>query len=284
MTRRLAFLLLLLLVAPLDVLHAQARDLVVMSFNIRYAHTTPPNLWGDRRAAVREVIVDSGADIVGTQEGLYQQVVDMDRDLPDFDWVGVGREGGSHGEFMAVFYRPIRLVPLEYDHFWLSDTPAQIGSKSWGNNIPRMVTWVRFRDLLTEQEFYLVNTHFDHQSQPARERSAALLLERVEDFDPDLPVIVTGDFNAEAPGNPAYETLTAAGAFSDTWVETQEAEPEFGTFHNFEGPEAAAGRARIDWILTRGEVETIASEILTHETGGQYPSDHFPVTATLRFR
>src|SRR5690606_41344847 len=80
-------------------------ELKVMTFNIRYAHTNPPNLWPDRRAAVREVIVESGADLVGTQEGLYQQIVDMDRDLPDFEWIGVGREGGSQGAVMGSFYR-----------------------------------------------------------------------------------------------------------------------------------------------------------------------------------
>jgi endonuclease/exonuclease/phosphatase family metal-dependent hydrolase len=147
-----------------------------------------------------------------------------------------------------------------------------------------MVTWVRFRDRLTDREFYLVNTHFDHQSQPSRERSAALLLERVADFDPDLPVIVTGDFNAEAVANPVHQTLTSPEAFSDTWIETNEAEPEIGTFHNFLGPEQAAGRARIDWILTRGDIEAVDTEIRTNELNGQYPSDHFPVTATLRFR
>lgn len=255
-----------------------------MAFNIRYAHTNPPNLWPDRRAAVREVIVESGADLVGTQEGLYQQIVDMDRDLPDFEWIGLGREGGSRGEFMAVFYRPIRFEPLEYDHFWLSDTPSVIGSASWGNRIPRMVTWVRFRDRLSEREFYFVNTHFDHESQPARERSAAVLLERIRDFDPNLPVIVTGDFNAEAAGNPVHETLTSPDAFSDTWVETNEAEPEIGTFHNFLGPAEARGRARIDWILTRGSVEALETQILTDHLDGQYPSDHFPVIARLRLR
>ena len=83
---------------------------------------------------------------------------------------------------MAIFYRPIRFEPLEFDHFWLSDTPATIGSRSWGNNIPRMVTWVRFLDRLTEREFYFINTHFDHESQPAREQSAELLLERLAEL------------------------------------------------------------------------------------------------------
>src|SRR5690606_26023283 len=115
--RHLLSLALLLLGVP--ALHGQGQptDLEVMTFNIRYAHTNPPNLWEDRRAAVREVIVDSGADIVGTQEGLFRQIKDIDQDLPDFTWIGVGREGGSRGEFMAIFYRPIRLEPLEYDHF-----------------------------------------------------------------------------------------------------------------------------------------------------------------------
>lgn len=279
----LALLLIFAFVAPASA-QRQGQDLTVMAFNIRYAHTTPPNLWEDRRQAVRDIIVESGADIVGTQEGLYRQIVDMDRDLPDFDWIGIGREGGSKGEFMAIFYRPIRFEPLEYDHFWLSDTPDRIGSRSWGNNIPRMVTWVRFLDRLTEREFYLVNTHFDHQSQPAREQSAALLLERIAEFDPELPIILTGDFNANAAENPVYQTLTAPSAFRDTWVETHEAEPEFGTFHDFRGMELAAGRARIDWVLVRGPIDTIEAEILTHDYGGQFPSDHFPVTARLRFR
>jgi endonuclease/exonuclease/phosphatase family metal-dependent hydrolase len=273
---------LILLCAP--ALAAQQPDLSVMTFNVRYAHTNPPNLWADRRAAVAQVIRESDPDIVGTQEGLYPQLVDMAEDLPDYEWLGLGREGGSHGEFMAVYYRSARLEPLEYDHFWLSDTPSEIGSRSWGNNIPRMVTWIRFRDRATARDFYLVNTHFDHQSQPSRERSAELLLEHVSDFDPTLPVIVTGDFNSEAAVNPVYLRLTAPEAFSDSWAETEEAEPEIGTYHDFRGPEEARGRARIDWILTRGPIEALDTEILTDAMNGQYPSDHFPVIARLRFR
>ncbi len=280
---RLSLLLLLLLFSTSSAA-AQSQDLNVMAFNIRYAHTTPPNLWPDRIAGVRDIILQSGADIIGTQEGLFHQVVDMDRHLPDFDWIGVGREGGSGGEYMAIFYRTTRFEPLQYNHFWLSDTPDLIASRSWGNNLPRMVTWVRFLDRDNDQEFYLVNTHFDHQSQPSREQSAALLLEQVADFDPDLPVIVTGDFNAGAPDNPVYQRLTAPEAFRDTWTEVHDSEPAHGTSHGFQGLEAAAGRNRIDWVLTRGPIDVIDAAILTNQFGGQYPSDHFPVTARLRFR
>ena len=62
MIRSICVALALLLVAGSSSL-AQQTDLNVMAFNIRYAHTTPPNLWSDRRAAVRQVIVDSTGDV-----------------------------------------------------------------------------------------------------------------------------------------------------------------------------------------------------------------------------
>ncbi|MBC8326261.1 MAG: hypothetical protein H8E27_11620 [Verrucomicrobia subdivision 3 bacterium] len=41
--------------------------------------------------------------------------------------IGIGREGGQRGEFMAIFYRHARFEPLETNHFWLSDTPEKVG-------------------------------------------------------------------------------------------------------------------------------------------------------------
>lgn len=61
------------------------------------------------------------------------------------------------------------------DPAFLADLPNVIGSKSWGNQIPRMVTWAKFLDKRSNQQFYVVNTHFDHQSPVARETSAALI-------------------------------------------------------------------------------------------------------------
>jgi endonuclease/exonuclease/phosphatase family metal-dependent hydrolase len=254
----------------------------VMTFNLRFAHSEPPNLWPDRRPVVREVLERWASDIVGTQEGEFHQLVDIGRDLPDYPWIGLGREGGSHGELMAVLYRRDRLVPLEFDHFWLSDTPDVIGSRTWGNRVPRMVTWVRFRDRTTGAQFYLLNTHFDHQSQEARERSAALVLERIRGLDGSLPLVVTGDFNAPAGDNPVYGMLVEEGPLVDAWRALGKPEPPLGTYHAFEGLETEGERGRIDWILTRGGVVALGSEVITHSRDGQYPSDHFPVLARLR--
>lgn len=268
---------------PADVSAASPESTIldVMTFNVRYAHTTPPDLWPDRRPVVRGVIERRRPDLIGTQEVLYTQLTDMAADLPAYEWIGLGREGGSRGEFMAVFYLRDRFDPLAYDHFWLSDTPATIGSASWGNRIPRMVTWVRFRERTTGRELVFVNTHFDHESQPARERSAELLLERLRAFGDTTPVILVGDFNAAAGSNPVHDRLTGVDAFADSWV-VLGLPDTLKTFHAFRGVEAARGAGRIDWILTRGPVEVLSSEIITDARDGQYPSDHFPVVARLR--
>ena len=254
-----------------------------MTFNVRYAHSAPPNAWPDRRPVLRETIAREAPDVIGTQEGLYQQLRDIEADLSGFAWIGIGRDGGSRGEFMAVFYRRDRLEPLEFDHYWLSDTPEVIGSRTWGNSYPRMVTWVRFRDRRGGREFIFVNTHFDHQAQPARERSAELIVQRSERWGDSVPVILAGDFNVTAGANPVYDTIVKGGRFTDTW--TAGGRPEgLGTFHNFKGVDGARGAARIDWILTRGPVAATSAAIVTFAHGAQYPSDHFPVVARLVWR
>ncbi|MCX6928814.1 MAG: endonuclease/exonuclease/phosphatase family protein, partial [Verrucomicrobia bacterium] len=202
-------------------------------------------------------------------------------DLPAFEWIGLGRDGGSRGEFMAVFYRKERLQALAFDHFWLSDTPEVIGSKTWGPKLARMVTWVKFRDRETQREFVFVNTHFDHEVQAAREKSAQLVRKRVATFDAKLPVLLVGDFNAAAGRNPSYAILTEDKFFTDTWTSARERVNEgIGTFNGFRALQK--GGPRIDWILSRGEVVTERIEIATFSRDGQFPSDHCPVIAKLR--
>jgi endonuclease/exonuclease/phosphatase family metal-dependent hydrolase len=254
--------------------------LKVMTYNLRYASDKPPNAWEVRRPVAAAMLEELAPDLVGTQEGLYQQVKDLAADLPDYAWIGLGRDGGSRGEFMAIYYLRARFEPLEFDHFWLSDTPDRIGSSTWGNSNRRMVTWARFREHATSREFTFFNTHFDHELQPAREKSAALLWERLQAVPAETPVIVVGDFNAAAQRNPAYETLVGAERLTDAWLSAAERGPLLGTFHGYAGPRPKG--PRIDWILTRGPVACRRAEIITYQRDGQYPSDHFPVVAELR--
>ena len=142
------------------------------------------------------------------------------------------------------------------------------------------MTWVRFRDRRTRQEFYLWNTHLDHALQPAREKAARLILERMEKQGRTLPQLLIGDFNAYAAANPVYDLLVSQGGLTDTWTVAQERQNEdVNSFNGFE-PLKREGK-RIDWILVRGKVSVRQTGVRTDEIGGRYPSDHFPVLARL---
>jgi endonuclease/exonuclease/phosphatase family metal-dependent hydrolase len=272
-------------VPPLATMPASAarqtgRRLVVMTFNLRFASTTEPNSWAVRRPVMRALLRREAPHVIGTQEGLYQQLLDMRADLgPHYDWIGTGRRGGSHDEAVAIFYDTRRLAPVEHDTFWLSDTPRVIGSNTWGGTLPRIATWVRFRDLRGQgREFHLLNTHLDHRSQYARERAAALIGQRIAELGTSLPFLVTGDFNAAAHANQAYDVLLGAGLV-DTWDTAAERGTPYGTFHGYQPLIPDGGR--IDWILATPGVRTHRASVNTFSHQGQFPSDHLPVQASL---
>ncbi|SMD26566.1 endonuclease/exonuclease/phosphatase family protein [Kibdelosporangium aridum] len=260
---------------------ARGNALHVMSFNLRYASDSEPNSWPARRPVMAQLLRREQPTVIGTQEGLYGQLKDIERDLPQhYDWIGVGRAGGSRDEFMAIYYDTRRLEPMEFDHYWLSDTPNVVGSKSWGNNVIRMVTWVRFADSRSGRQFVVVNTHFDHESENSRLRSAELVRDRINAIAPGLPVVLTGDFNAAAQSTPTYDILMSGAGLTDTWPAAAERRtPLYATFHGYR-PLVPNG-PRIDWILTRGGMTIQAAAINTYASNNQFPSDHLPVQALV---
>jgi len=257
-------------------------ELRLMTYNLRYASPQGPEAWPLRRPAMKALLEEQAPDLMGTQEGVYGQLRDLASDLPAHDWIGTGRDGGSRGEFMAVFYRRDRFEPLAYDHFWLSDTPEVIGSSTWGNPNRRMVTSVQFRDRRTGLEFHLWNTHLDHALQPVREKGAALIRTRLARLPSSDRVILMGDFNAVATRNVVYEALTREIGFTDSWFSAARRRNE--TLNSFNGfGKSTFNSARIDWILYRGAAEVSLAEVVDLTPGGRQPSDHFPVVARLRW-
>lgn len=257
--------------------------LTVMTFNLRYASPKPPHSWPERRPVMRDLIKKIAPDLMGTQEGLYPQLKDIAEDLPEYQWIGLGREGGSRGEFMAIFYRPLRFEPVAYDHFWLSDTPEVIGSTTWGNTNRRMVTWVRFRERRTGREFYFWNTHLDNAVELARQKGAALIVDRIRALKTDLPLLLVGDFNAAAGVSKPYDILVQEGGLSDLWrLAGERVNERLNTFHGYNQPLERG--ERIDWILARGALSVRKAEIVTYAENSQSPSDHFPVAVWLSLK
>ncbi|MHA3771198.1 endonuclease/exonuclease/phosphatase family protein [Verrucomicrobiota bacterium sgz303538] len=277
-------LLITLSLGAFGALRAADDALCVMTYNLRVPMDKTPNTWPERRAAVAECIRMIAPDLMGTQEGIKEQLDDVATDLPGYTRLGQGREGGDKGEYSAIFYRSDRFEVLDHGDFWLSDTPEIVGSRTWGHKLPRMVTWAKLRDKIADREFVWFNTHFDHQSQPAREKSAALLCERAKALDPKLPVIITGDFNAAGGENRAYKILVQPERFTDTWFAAAERMGEgLNSFNGFASAPVQNGK-RIDWVLFRGNAEVSKAAIVTFQKQeGHFPSDHCPVVAWMRF-
>lgn len=257
-------------------------ELKVMTYNLRYASPRPPNAWPERRPLMQALINREAPDVFGTQEGLYGQLQELAAGLPAYEWIGLGRAGGSKDEFAAVFYRRDRLEPVAFDHFWLSDTPDVVGSMTWGNKFRRMVTWVRFRERATGRVFEFWNTHFDHQVEDARQKSAALIRERLAQTDPTLPLLLVGDFNCTAGRSRAYDILTREAGLADTWVIADRRQNEdLNSFNNFQP--ARHESDRIDWILVRRPATVPEAAVVGYPESAPFPSDHFPITAVVRF-
>jgi endonuclease/exonuclease/phosphatase family metal-dependent hydrolase len=256
-----------------------ADSLKAMTFNIRYG-TAPDgeNAWPHRRELVVKVIRDESPDILGVQEALRGQLDELETALPEYVRVGVGRDADGGGEYSALLYRKTRFDLSDAGTFWLSGTPEIPGSRTWGNNLPRIVTWARLLDRTNGRRFVAANTHWDHQSQPARLESAQLLGDRTKLLcAAGEPAIVTGDFNA-APNNPAIPKLLECAALQDSFRIKHPDEKNVGTFNGF-------GRSlqpfKIDAVLVSPHWQVEEAEIVRTTEGDRYPSDHFPVTATL---
>ena len=268
---------------------AAAREpLTVMSFNIRYGTANDgDNRWALRREFLFEVIKDANPDLVGLQEALDGQIQELLTALPSYGVIGVGRDDGrTRGEYAAILYRRDRFRVSDAGTFWFSDTPEVVASRSWGNTITRICSWARFIDR-DGRAFWHYNVHLDHISQPSRERSTGLLADRIAARRGTTePVVVTGDFNA-GETNPAVARLTAPqnGAeplFIDTYRARHPDEKIVGTFNGFKFGET--GGDKIDYVLVQAGTEIREAEIIRTSRNDRYPSDHFPVVATVTLK
>jgi endonuclease/exonuclease/phosphatase family metal-dependent hydrolase len=205
--------------------------------------------------------------------------------LRDYEVLGVGRDDGrEQGEMTALYFKRARFEKLDGGHFWLSETPAVAGSKSWDAALTRMVTWVKLRDRRQPkaQPLMFFNTHFDHRGVQARLAAAKLLRRRVAEAAASCRLIVTGDFNADGDSEP-YQAFFAGpeAPVQDVFRLAQPARAaDEGTFSNFKA--GNTNGPRIDWIGASRDWQVRKAVINRTARAGRTPSDHFPVEAVLR--
>lgn len=254
----------------------------LMSFNIRYGTANDgDNAWAHRRDLTLATIVDHAPHLLGLQEALHSQVEEIEQLLPRHQRIGVGRDDGvTKGEYAAIMVDTVRFRVESSGTFWFSDTPTVPGSMHWGNRITRITTWARLVDRYNGTAIRIYNLHWDHESQPSREKSATMLAERIRsDRESGDRVIVMGDFNS-GESNPAYLALLgdASLGLRDSYRMQHPSTAMAGTFHGFRG---GRNREKIDHILLGPEWSVLTAGIDFRGGPTIWPSDHYPVWALV---
>ena len=181
-----------------------AQEINVMSYNIRYASPNDgPNLWQKRKDEMINILRKIKPNIIGLQEVVHSQLIDIKEGMNEYSFIGVGREDGkTKGEYSPIFYSNKELKLLESNTFWLSETPDQI-SVGWDAALERVCTYARFFQIKSGKEFWVFNTHFDHIGNLARSNSVKLILSKIKYLNTaEIPIIITGDFNLEPQKQP----------------------------------------------------------------------------------
>jgi len=271
---------LILILAPATLFSQQMN---IITFNIRMNTSSDGiNAWPNRIEMVTGLLKFHEPDIFGLQEALYNQIEDIQKNLPEYEWFGVGRDDGEKaGEFSPLFFNKTKFILIENGTFWLSPTPEK-PSKGWDAALNRIVTWGRFKSKVTGNQFLFFNTHFDHKGVEARKNSASLIRKKIEEMtkDKNLPVILTGDFNL----TPDQEPISLIKKYLSDSREVTEQPPygPVGTFNSFDWNAPMEGR--IDYIFVQGEIKVLKYAVITDSKEKRWPSDHLPVFAKVQLK
>ncbi|MDR2005213.1 MAG: endonuclease/exonuclease/phosphatase family protein [Prevotella sp.] len=285
-----------------------SQDLVVGSYNIRYNNqgdAEKGNGWERRYPVITKLISFNDFDILGTQEVLHNQLEDLQRELPQYGYVGVGRDDGkTAGEYAPIFYKKGRFELLKSGHFWMAEQ-TDYPNKGWDAALPRICTWAQFKDRKKKKKIWFFNLHMDHVGVEARRHSARLVLKKIEEMCGKDAVILTGDFNVDQT-HESYKLLANSNILFDSYEIAGVRYALNGTFNAFK-PNLMTN-SRIDHIFVTGKfvddrygvltdtyrvpvenskelhIGDFPKEVFSMEAETRLPSDHYPVKVYLHYK
>lgn len=254
-----------------------SQSVKAMTYNIKYDNTGDTiNNWNLRKAKMVALIQHYKPSFLGIQEGLHNQVSYLNTNLPNYNYIGVGRDNGKEkGEYSAIYYSN-EFKPVTSNTFWLSKTPNKV-SVGWDAAMERICTYGLFQHKKTKQNYWVFNAHFDHIGIEARKNSAKLIIEKIKSLNTNnYPIILMGDFNV-TPTKEAITTITNYLVDSYKNSKTKPYGPK-GTFNGFTD---RVLDHRIDYVFAKNLNVLSVTIIDDRLDNNKHISDHLPVLATF---
>lgn len=248
-----------------------------VTFNLRNDNNhDAENRWQYRKGLVLDKLTAEAPDIAGFQEVTPAMADFLKRYLPEYMFVGCGRERDYLGENNMIAFRRDAYELMLLETFWLSETPDVPGSRYANQSIcPRICTHVILRPLDGRPMFHFYNTHLDHESDEARVLGArAILGHMARDLERHpLPLVLTGDMNAAPDSAPIAALLT------DATVHLTNQTPGFAaSYHDYgQRPD----EPQIDYVFTQGFEAVGKPEAWGRTSFGKYLSDHNALCAYI---
>ena len=246
-------------------------EITIMSANVRcYA---PDDLfkksWFYRADLIRNNIDEIKPDIIGFQEVTWMHYGNLQDIMQGYDSVIMYRDNFILSEGCPIFYRTDKFELIDKNSFWLSETP-EVMSKDWNSACYRVCSYVKLRQLNTNKEFVVFNTHLDHVSDEARINGIKVVLDKINELG-DVPSYLMGDLNAK----PNSKTLKSVYEFFEDGQVVADITTDGATYQKWG---EKLNNERIDYIVSSiGKTNIYEYGIVDTLYDGVYPSDHFPI-------
>lgn len=255
-------------------------EIKVMSYNIRLdVASDGENRWDARKDKVAGLMNYYEADFIGGQEVQHHQLKYLSEKLNGYSYIGVGRDDGKEeGEYSCIFYRKDKFTLIRQSTFWLSPSPDSV-SFGWDAACRRVCSYGLFKSKKTKQFFWVFNTHLDHMGKTARLESVKLIIKKITELNTNnYPVILSGDFNSRPEDEPSQYVMVN---MQNSRSISQQVYGSADTWNAFKFNEKPNGC--IDYIfLSHYNYITVSKfATLTDSYDMKYPSDHFPILATI---
>ena len=190
----------------------------IMTYNIPYGNiNSATNTWEQRAIHLAEYINRISPDIMGWQEPVRNELIDLLHRMPGYAMVGHGRDNTAEkGEYTPIIYKTERFFVEASGNYWLTDTPEKV-SRVEGAGHNRIATWAVLVDKQTGARFLYTNTHLSYENEEVKEAQIKYMkphmLELSEKYygagftTQTFPHLLTGDMNMKRTEETNYNYI-----------------------------------------------------------------------------